>query len=149
MNKKTLMMMLAVAVAMLAAGGGAAYYMTQNGMIGGQTQGTPAPPPETVGMIALQPFLTNVNDSSGRRHARVEVKLAVSPMERADEVSTDTLAMARLRDQVLTLIASQSITELTSPDGKADLRRQIVEGAAPIVAPGSVKEVLFGELIVQ
>ena len=148
MSKKTILAVSAAALVALAAGG--YFYMTAKGMLGGgSAEANGAPEPESVGMITMEPFLTNVNDGSGRRHARVEIKLAVSPEERADEVAADKLAMARLRDQVLTLITSKSIAELTSPEGKAALRQEIQQRAAPIVAPGSVNEALFGELIVQ
>lgn len=148
MSKKTIIA--ASAAALLAvAGAGGYFYMAGKGMLGEGGAAGQAPEPESVGVITMEPFLTNVADGSGRRHARVEIKLAVSPEERANEVAADKLAMARLRDQVLTLITSKSIEELTSPEGKAALRQQIQQRAAPIVAPGSVKEALFGELIVQ
>jgi flagellar basal body-associated protein FliL len=34
-------------------------------------------------------------------------------------------------------------------EGKAELRKEILESAGPIVKPGSVKEALFGEFIIQ
>ncbi len=146
MSKK--LIIIVAVVVLLAAGGGGYYYYYTTTLVA--TDGAEEPPePETLGMIELEPFLTNINDSSGRRHARVSVKLAVSPEERAAEVSGDALAVARLRDQVLTLINSKSLAELTSPEGKTALRREIVAEAAPIVEPGKVKEALFGEFVVQ
>ncbi|MEZ5367252.1 MAG: flagellar basal body-associated FliL family protein [Bryobacterales bacterium] len=146
MNKKILLPL--AAVLLLGAGGAGAYfYMSANGKLGG---GAPAPPPpEKLGMIALDPFLTNVQGGNGRHHARISITLAIAPEERAAEVSSDTLAVARLRDCVLNLITARTAEELTSPEGKAELRKQIIAGAAPIVEPGSVKEALFGELVVQ
>ena len=141
MSKKAIL--IGSAVLVLLAGGGAAYFM-----LGAQADAA-EPEPDTVGIIELEPFLTNVNDGSGRRHARVHLQLTVSPQERAEELSADKLAMARLRDQVLTQITSKSFADLTSPEGKQTLRREIMESAAPIVAPGKVQEALFSELIVQ
>ena len=146
MSKKVILA--ASCVAALALAGGGVYFMMSSAPHGGE-EAAPEPPPETLGVIELAPFVTNINDVSGRRHARVEVKLVVSPRERADEIAADALAMARLRDRVLTLITSKSLAELTSPEAKAALRGEILAGAVPIVAPGSVKEALFGELIVQ
>ena len=146
MSKKIVLPL--AAFLLLSVGGGGAYvYMSSNGMLGG---GEPEPPPpEKLGMIALDPFLTNIQGGNGRRHARISITLAIAPEERAAEVSADTLAVARLRDCVLNLITARTAEELTSPDWKAQLRKEIIAGAAPIVEPGSVMEALFGELVVQ
>lgn len=135
------------ALVLLGGGLGVGYYLTAGGTQGGAEQA--APPPETIGMIELEPFLANVNGSGGRRHARVAVKLAVAPEERASEIAADALAVARLRDEVLTLITSKSLEELTSPEGKEALRKDILAGTAKIVEPGTVKEALFAEFVVQ
>jgi flagellar basal body-associated protein FliL len=57
--------------------------------------------------------------------------------------------MARLRDKALVLIASKTIHQLTSPEGKAELRGEILSGTVPIVAPGAVREALFSDIVVQ
>lgn len=143
MSKKKILIA-AAAVVLLVAGLGATYYLTRSGE-GGEAE---SPPPEKLGVIELEPFLTNIG-SSGKRHARVSIKLAVAPEERAAEVAEDPLAVARLRDLVLTLLSSKSFEELSSPEGKASLRKDIIEKATPVVEPGTVKEALFSEFVVQ
>lgn len=135
------------ALVLLGGGLGGGYYLTQSGMLGGEAAEA-TPEPETIGVLELEPFLTNIG-SSGKRHARVSIRLAVSPQERAAEVAADTLAVARLRDLVLTLLTSKSFEELASPEGKAALRKAIVEQAGPVVEPGTVEQALFGEFVVQ
>lgn len=147
MSKKTIVIAAGAALLVLGAGLGG-YYVTTSGMLDGDAAATQAPPPESLGVLELEPFLTNIG-SSGKRHARISIKLAISPEERSAEVGADSLAVARLRDLVLTLLASKSVEELSSQEGKAALRRQIVDRAAPVVEPGKVKEVLFGEFVVQ
>ncbi len=147
MSKKTMIIAGVGAFVLLGGGLGGGYYLTQNGMLGGEAAEA-EPEPETLGVIELEPFLTNVG-SSGKRHARVSIKLAVSPEERAAEVTEDPLAVARLRDLVLTLLTSKSFEELSSAEGKAALREELVQKANAVIEPGTVKEALFGEFVVQ
>ena len=113
MNKKTIIIVAVVALLMLGAGLGGGYYLTTSGMLGGEAAAAPAPPPETVGVLELDPFLTNIG-ASGKRHARISVKLAISPEERSAEVGADSLAVARLRDLVLTLPARRTFASRSS-----------------------------------
>lgn len=104
---------------------------------------------ETVGILEMETFLTNINDPSGERYAKLQVKLAVSPEEKAAEVTGDALLMAKLRDQVLTLLTSKTFEELSDPEGKEGFRSEIQERLSPLVEGGEVKEVLFAEFVVQ
>ena len=104
---------------------------------------------ETVGIVEMETFLTNINDASGERYAKLKLKLAVSPEEKVLEVTEDALLMAKLRDQVLTLISSKTFKELSDPEGKEGFRSEIRERLSPLVEGGEVKEVLFAEFVVQ
>jgi flagellar FliL protein len=104
---------------------------------------------ETVGILEMETFLTNINDSSGERYAKLQLKLAVAPEEMAAEVTEDALLMAKLRDQVLTLISSKTFEQLSDPQGKETLRTEIQERLSPLVEGGELKEVLFAEFVVQ
>ena len=63
---------------------------------------------QTIGVLEMETFLTNINDPEGQRHARLRVKLAVVPEERVAEIKADALLMARLRDRILTLLTSKT-----------------------------------------
>lgn len=104
---------------------------------------------ETVGILEMETFLTNIHDSSGERYAKLQVKLAVTPEEKVAEVTGDALLMARLRDQVLTLLTSKTFNELSDPEGKESFRREIQQRLSPLVEGGEIKEVLFAEFVVQ
>ena len=87
---------------------------------------------ETVGIVEMETFLTNINDASGERYAKLQLKLAVSPEEKVLEVTEDALLMAKLRDQVLTLISSKTFKELTDPEDKEGFRSEIRERLSPV-----------------
>lgn len=103
-------------------------------------------PPEPAAIVKLDPFLTNIAD---QRRARVEVALAIAPIDRSAEVQADPLLLARLRDRVLTMLASRTYEELTSASGKESFRAKIREAAQEIIAEGEVQEALFVDFVVQ
>ncbi len=139
MNK---MMIAAAAVVLLGGGGGAAYYFVNGGAATDE-------PKASVGLIEMETFLTNINDSRGKHHARLQLKVAVSPEAAAEAVKKDPLLMARMRDQVLTLLTSKSFDELSQSEGKEVFRREIADRLAPLVQDGDVTEVLFSDFVVQ
>ena len=145
MNKKTILILVAVALVMAGAGGGAAYFFLK----GDAAEAAEAAPPAVPGLVELEPFLTNISDPRTERHARLQVKLAVSPKERADEVKADELLVARLRDQVLTMLNAASYEELTATGGKDAFRTALKEKLAPVVEPGTLDEVLFSDFVIQ
>jgi flagellar FliL protein len=141
MNKKMLII-IAAAVVVLCGGGGAAYFF-----LSGSSSAAAIEQP--VGILAMETFLTNINDPSGERHARVQVKLAVSPEETVSRIKSDDVLMARLRDQVITLLTSKTYDDLTDVRGKEAFRREIRERLNPLLTSGEVKEVLFSDFVVQ
>ena len=143
MNKKKLIIV-AAAVVVLAGGGGAAYYFMSAEPAEAAVEEKP-----TVGLIEMETFLTNINDPRGKHHARLQLKVAISPETAAEEVKADPLLMARMRDQVLTLLTSKTFDELSQSEGKEGFRKEIGERLAPLVDTGKVEEVLFSDFVVQ
>ena len=104
---------------------------------------------QTIGVLEMETFLTNINDPEGQRHARLRVKLAVVPEERVAEIKADALLMARLRDRILTLLTSKTYRQLNDAKGKELFRKEILERLNPLLESGEVKEVLFSDFVVQ
>ena len=104
---------------------------------------------QTIGVLEMETFLTNINDPEGQRHARLRVKLAVVSEERVAEIKADALLMARLRDRILTLLTSKTYGQLNDAKGKELFRKEIIERLNPLLESGEVKEVLFSDFVVQ
>ena len=104
---------------------------------------------QTVGVLEMETFLTNINDPAGERHARVSVKLAIAPEEQVAETKADPLLMARLRDRILTLLTSKTYRQLNDAKGKELFRKEIRERLNPLLESGEVKEVLFSDFVEQ
>lgn len=142
MSKK-LMLIIAAAVLLLGGAGAGAYFYFYSS--GGEQQ----PQEQPVGMMDMDPFLTNINDKAGRRHARLQIKLVIVPREKVAEIQADALLMARLRDRVLTLLTSKTYKELSGAEGKETFRESIRERLAPLLEDTEIKEVLFADFVVQ
>ncbi len=139
-NKKV---RIGVVALLLICGGAGGYYF----FLGpGAAEAAEEPPPEPAAIVALDPFLTNIAD---QRRARVEVTLAVAPVERAAEIQEDPLLVARLRDKVLTMLSARTFGELSEGAGKERFRKQIRDAAQKIIEEGEVREALFVDFVVQ
>ncbi|MDA1312962.1 MAG: flagellar basal body-associated FliL family protein [Acidobacteria bacterium] len=135
-----------VAAAVLIGGGAAAYFF----FAGGEGEAEVAEEiEEPAGVLELETFLTNLNDPSGSRHARLQVKLGIAPETVIPELEADTMLVARLRDQVLTLVNSKTPAELATPDGKEAFRKQIYSRLKPLIVNGDLKEVFFSDFVVK
>ena len=104
---------------------------------------------QTIGVLEMETFLTNINDPVGARHARLRIKLAIVPEEQVAEIKADLLLMARLRDRILTLLTSKTYGQLNDAKGKEVFRKEILERLNPLLERGEVKEVLFSDFVVQ
>jgi flagellar FliL protein len=143
MSKKTIIMA-AAGLVLLGAGGGAAYYFTQV-----KPAEAAVEPEKPIGIYEMEQFLVNISSGSGDRFARLTVKLALAPDTAVDEIKEDPLLTARLRDKVLTLLTAKSFSELNNPEGKEAFRAEIAARIAPLLKEAEVKEVLFGDFVVQ
>ncbi|MBI1353497.1 MAG: hypothetical protein GC160_04065 [Acidobacteria bacterium] len=145
MSKKMIFIVAGVAVLFLGAGVAAGVYF-----LGDKAQANSEPVEDTsIGLVEMETFLTNINDPSGKHHARLQLKIAVMPQSAAETIKADPLLMARMRDQVLTLLTAKTFQELSQSEGKEQFRKEITERLAPLIKTGKVSEILFSDFVVQ
>jgi len=143
MNKKVILIA-AAGLALLGGGGGAAYYFTQ-----AKTAEAAVEPEKPAGIYEMDPFLVNIRSGNGDRFARLTVKVVLAPDTVVEEIEADPLLSARLRDRVLTLLTAKTFAELSNPEGKEAFRTEIAARIAPLLKEAEIKEVLFGDFVVQ
>jgi len=102
-----------------------------------------------IGVYEMETFLTNIKDPAGERHARVKVKLAVAPEDAVEDIRSDELLRARLRDKVLSLLTAKTYQELYEPKGKEQFRSEVKTALQSLVGEAEIKEVLFSDFVVQ
>ncbi|MBI3657232.1 MAG: flagellar basal body-associated FliL family protein [Acidobacteria bacterium] len=101
--------------------------------------------------LTLEPFLVNLADTPQNRYARITMKLGLSmpPDHVTEKIVKNDVVVAKIRDQVLSLLCSKRSDEIMSEKGKQILRKQIMEQATKALPEGSVEEVFFTDFVVQ
>jgi flagellar FliL protein len=149
-SKRTLI--LAIAGLMLLGGGGGAAYWQFAGRAGAahakSTQPQPAPEAEATAVVALEPFVVNLADTSSTRFLRITLSLVVDE-EHAKELTEKEVDRMKLRSALLELLSLQMSDTLVTPQGKTDLKKAIVKRAGETVHGLHVADVLFSEFVVQ
>lgn len=97
-------------------------------------------------MVALDPFIANLNDEDGRRYLKATLQLEFFDGAVPSEFNA---RLPQLRDLLLTLLSSKTFAEVRTPQGKAVLRDEIVTRLNHALRADLVKAVYFTEFIVQ
>lgn len=121
-------------------------------------------------MVDLEPFVVNLSDPGGNRYVKARISLGVDDAMAAAELggggsadggghggggeadpaaAAHALTKTRVRAVVLEILASYTAEEITSREGKASLKEEIIEEVSALMHSGEVMEVLLTELIVQ
>jgi flagellar FliL protein len=150
---KKLIVIGVVLLVLLGAGGGGAWWWmhrAEAAQAGGEEKkAEPAVDPSDTGVLSLDPFLVNLADKDSPRFLRATIRLVVGPKKQAAELNEDDVAKARIRSSVLELLTEQTSDKVVTPEGKAALKKTIVERSSKILSEGKVTDVLFSEFVVQ
>lgn len=101
---------------------------------------------EETTLAALDPFIANLADPSGKRYLRATFEIEVSPPVVVEEMHKKT---AQVRDSMLLVLTSKSYEEIRTAGGKGALRDEIVAELNKILSSGKARQVFFKEFIVQ
>ena len=88
-------------------------------------------------------------DEGGSRFLRASLKLVVAGADAAKEVEESDVEVAQLQSAILEVLTVQTAEHLVTPEGKAALKRQVIEKADHILHNTKVTDVLFTEFVVQ
>jgi flagellar FliL protein len=131
-------------VLLIAGGGGWWYFYGRSSA----TVEAAAPPPPEPGIVEFEPFIVNLADPGGRRFLRVVIHLLV-PEKEAAELDENKLLHSRVRSAILELLTTQTSASVSTPEGRAALKKAIAETAAHAIEHLEVSDVLFAEFVVQ
>jgi flagellar FliL protein len=102
-------------------------------------------------MMHLEGFTVNLADTEETHYLRITMDLGVDHLP--EGVDKDRLAagmpVARIRDAVLTVLAVSHATSLLTPEGKLQLKKNILESLQHNVPELDVRDVYFTEFLVQ
>lgn len=94
----------------------------------------------------LGPFIVNLADSGARRYLRATMQLGL----RKDSYKKYFGKIdPRLRDALLLALSSRRTEQLLTPEGKAELRKEITHQINTIIGKDVVEEVYFVDFLIQ
>ena len=156
-GNKSLMklIIIGVVVLILAGGGFAGWFMffTKDSSEGDQqaqeaeAQTVKAEVEQSI-IIPLESFIVNLMDraGSGKRYLKTTIELDVSDEESQNLVDT---RKAQLRDTILLLLTSQSFAEISSIEGKLELKQALLLRINQALGGKIVSKLYFTEFVVQ
>jgi len=137
-------------VFLLSAGGFYAYtaIWAPEPQTGGEKSGVkPEQLTEAVGeMFTLEPFVVNLSDPQGKRYLKLTVSME---LESKEAVGKATKLVPKLRDMVIILLTSLTFEEVMTPEGKMQIRDELLARFNQILRPDRVRNIYFTDFVVQ
>ena len=97
-------------------------------------------------LLSLDPMVVNITGDGYARLLKIRVELECESKEVRDEAEA---RLAQIQDSLLTLISSKRLADVTSFEGKALLKDDLLDRMNVIMTSGRVSSVLITEFVVQ
>ena len=102
--------------------------------------------PADAEFYSLEPFIVNINDGERDRFLKLKADLELSSPELAQELER---RMPQVKDVIISLLSSQSFSDIKSIEGKDLLREELLVRLNTLLRKGKVRRVFFTEFVVQ
>jgi flagellar FliL protein len=149
-SKSSAAMMIGVALAAVAGGGGSAWLMMQRSrsVEASHSQDAPTAPKY---LVHLEGFTVNLADPEQTHFLRATIDLGIErlPEGTDHEKPAAQLPIARIRDAILSVLTTCKADTLLTSEGKAQLKKNLVDTLNHSVPEIGVREVYFTEFLVQ
>jgi flagellar FliL protein len=104
-------------------------------------------PEQPLGPIcSLETFIVNLADKGGNRYLRVTMDLELGKAELQTEVDK---RMPQIRDSILMILPSKRFDDISTVEGKIELRDEILEKLNSLLKLGKITNIYFKEFVVQ
>jgi flagellar protein FliL len=98
-------------------------------------------------VIELQPFIVNLADQDEARYLRLSVSVGLGESEGHEKPSA--LFTTRVRNAMLSVLATKRSDELRTPKGKSKLRKELLEAAQASSEEPHVQAIYITDFIIQ
>ncbi|MFP5518555.1 MAG: flagellar basal body-associated FliL family protein [Bdellovibrionia bacterium] len=95
-------------------------------------------------VVPLETFIINLAGSKGRKVAKVEMALEINGESVAAEIDK---RKAQVRDIIIIILSSKTYEEVSTQEGKDNLRSEIKETINSFLTSGKISNVFFTEFI--
>lgn len=100
---------------------------------------------EVVGkVVPLETFIVNLAGAKGRKVAKVNMELELKGDHAAEEIDK---RKAQIRDIIIIILSSKTYEEVSSHEGKDNLKNEIKDTINSFLAQGKISNVFFTEFI--
>lgn len=97
-------------------------------------------------IFSMDTFIVNLVDPHGKRYLKLRLELELN----ADEVRVEVdRRMPQFKDTILTLLSSKTYEDVSSLEGKLQLRAEMISMLNRYLQSGSIENIYFTEFIVQ
>ena len=144
-KSRGMLTIIVVGLVMLLAGGGAAWFF-----LSGDNEETAEVEegPDALVFLGLDNFLVNLANTEGRHYLRVGIDLGLEHEVEADAEEFELL-IALVRDTILLVLGTWESEALLTPEGKGDLKEDILQALDERLPELGVSEVYFNDFLVQ
>ncbi|NPB09141.1 MAG: flagellar basal body protein FliL [Thermodesulfobacteria bacterium] len=146
-GKKFLFIIIIGVVLLAGIGGGAYFFLFAGSEPPPEEEAPPEPPEPEVGpFLQLDPFIVNLADPTGHRYLRAKITLEF----RNDEVyQKANERIPQINDAIIMVLSSKTVEEMLSPEGKMELRMELIRKLNELLGPNSIKNIYFTQFVVQ
>lgn len=95
-------------------------------------------------VVPLETFIVNLAGSKGRKVLKVNMELEVKGTDAIQEIDN---RKAQIRDFIIIILSSKTYEEISTKEGKDNLRNEIKDNINTFMSKGKVANVYFTELI--
>lgn len=97
-------------------------------------------------VIELQPFIVNLADKNESRYLRMSISLGTGDVA---ETKVDPLYTTKIRNAILAIIGSRTSDQILTVEGKAALRRDMLNAARGAASKPEVLTIYITDFIIQ
>lgn len=137
-----------VGIAAIVGASGVVWYLSRDRSGQGNEASLAKPP---IAVIRLEGFTVNLADAEENHFLRITIELGldrVPPPAERDKPNSG-LPMARIRDTIMTVLTVCKAETLLSPEGKQQLKKNLMDALNRDNPELGVREIYFTEFLVQ
>ena len=146
-GKKFLLLIIIGVILLVGVGGGAYFFLFAKSTPPPEEQQPQKPPEPEVGpFLQLDPFIVNLADPTGHRYLRAKITLEFRDDEAYQKANE---RVPQINDAIIMVLSSKTVEEVLSPEGKMELRIELIRKLNELLGPNSIKNIFFTQFVVQ
>lgn len=115
----------------------------------GEAEGIQVEDEPEMGVLGLEPFLVNLADADATRFLRCTIKLVIDSKEHLKVITENEAVLVKIRNDYIDMMSSKFGPDLVKPEGKQQLRKELLDRTKKIVGKQWVVDLLFTDFVVQ